>query len=112
MGIGWLYLAAASVGEIGFAALLPATQGLTRIGPTIGVVAVGWATTWALSKAMLTLNPAVAYPIWVGCGVVGVIATASLLYRQPIDLAQFFCISLILSGTIGLKLLEPAAAAP
>jgi|GEM_PF-862592 len=102
---GWTFLAFAAVGEVAFAALLPATQGLSRLWSTSAVIAVGWATTWALSKAMQVLNPAISYSVWVGCGIVGVVMTSTLLHKQPVGGVQLACISLILVGVIGLKLL-------
>lgn len=105
---GWAFLAVAALGEVAFAALLPATQGLSRPGMTVAVIMVGWATTWALSKSMQTLNPAMAYSIWVGCGIVGVVLTSTFFHKQAVNTPQLACIVLILLGVVGLKFLVPS----
>ena len=69
----WVYLAVATVFEIGFAVCMKASEGFTRPWPTAGLVVSAIGGTTCLTLALRTLPVGVAYPIWTGLGAVGTV---------------------------------------
>ncbi|AGW14387.1 DMT family transporter [Megalodesulfovibrio gigas] len=104
MAWGWLLLAA--VCEVAWAVGLKWTDGFSKAGPTVCVVAAMVASMLFLGLAAKTLPLSVAYPIWTGVGVLGVSLFGMLLLQEPASVGKVLCILLICAGAAGLKLLE------
>lgn len=106
----WLYLSIAIVSEIVATSALKAANGFTCWAPSL-LVAVGYASAlYFLSLALRTIPLGVAYAIWSGVGVALIILAGWVLYRQPLDVASFIGIALIVSGVIVLHIYSKAAA--
>jgi quaternary ammonium compound-resistance protein SugE len=61
-----------------------------------------------LGVAVRTLPLGTAYAVWTGIGTVGTAIIGILVFGEPAALARLACVSLIVAGIIGLKLLTPA----
>lgn len=101
----WLFLLAAAVLEIVWAAGLKSTQGFTRPWPSAGVVAAMAASMWLLALAARSLPIGTAYAVWTGIGAVGTAAAGILWFHESASLARLACIALIVLGVAGLKFL-------
>ena len=104
--MAWVYLFVAGLFEIGFAAGLKASDGFSRPVPTLVTLVCLGASLWLLALAMRVLPLGTAYAVWTGIGTMGAVAVGILVGREEFDPARLFCVSLILAGVAGLKLLE------
>lgn len=105
----WLLLCVAIVCEVIATSSLPASNGFTRLGPSV-VVVLGYAAAfYFLSLTLKVIPVGVAYAIWSGVGVSLVTLTGWLFYNQKLDLAGFVGIGLIVAGVVVLNLFSKAA---
>lgn len=103
----WLILFVAGLFEVVWATGLKYSHGFTRLTPSI-VTLVGMVISfYLLAHAMRTLPLGTAYAIWTGIGAVGSVVLGIFLFGESHSLPRLFCVFLIVSGIIGLKLLTP-----
>ena len=100
----WLYLAAAITAETLATSLLKSSEGFTRLGPSLIVVAGYGCAFFFLSLTLRTIPVGVAYAIWSGVGIILVTLVAWLIFGQKIDLPGLIGIGLIVAGVVVLKL--------
>ena len=109
--MAWAYLFLAGVFECGWAIGLKYTDGLTKPAPTILTIGAMALSLWLLSIAIDTIPLGTAYAVWTGIGAVGVAMLGMILFGESRDLPRLICLSLIIIGILGLKLVSPVAAA-
>lgn len=98
--MGYLYLAIAIVAEVIATNALKASQGFTKLVPSL-VVLVGYAVAFYLLALVLkTIPVGLAYAIWAGLGIVLVALAAALLFRQIPDLPGMIGMALIVAGVV------------
>jgi len=106
----WLLLGLAIVAEVIATSALKASEGFTRLGPSV-VVVLGYAVAfYCLSLVLKTLPVGITYAIWSGLGIVLITLVAYVLYGQKIDLAGLLGMGLILAGVVVLNVFSKAAA--
>jgi multidrug transporter EmrE-like cation transporter len=106
----WLVLGIAIVAEVIGTSALKASEGFTRLGPSV-VVVLGYAVAfYCLSLVLRTLPVGVTYAVWSGLGIVLITLVAWLLYGQTIDLAGLIGMGLIIAGVAVLNLFSRASA--
>lgn len=96
----YLYLSLAIIAEVIATSTLKATEGFTRLWPSVVVVLGYMASFWWLSLTLKTLPVGIVYAIWSGVGIVLVAAAAWVFYRQELDLPALLGIGLILLGVL------------
>jgi small multidrug resistance pump len=100
----WIYLAIAIVGEVVATSALKASDGFTKLVPSI-VVAVGYVTAfYFLSMALRSIPVGIAYAIWAGLGVVLITAFSWIYYGQKLDVAAGAGMALIVAGVVVMNL--------
>ena len=105
--MAWSALLLAGAFEIIWVLALKYSEGFTRVGPSLVMVAA-IALSFALLGMSLTSIPfGTAYAVWTGIGAAGAVITGILLFGETADLARIGCILLIIAGTIGLRLVTP-----
>ncbi|MDR2678469.1 MAG: multidrug efflux SMR transporter [Zoogloeaceae bacterium] len=109
MSAHFLYLALAIVTEVAATTALKATDGFTRLMPSLLVVAGYSCAFFFLSLAMKVLPVGVIYAIWSGCGIVLVSVVAWLVYGQTLDVPAVAGIVLVVAGVIVLNLSQSTA---
>ena len=102
--MAWVYLVVAGLFECGWAIGIKYTDGFTKIVPSVLTLAAMAISVWLLSIAMKTIPIGTAYAVWTGIGAVGVAILGMLLFNESKDIARVFCLLLIVSGIVGLKL--------
>lgn len=108
--IAWLLLGLAIVAEVIGTSALKASDGFTRLGPSV-VVVVGYAVAfYCLSLVLKTLPVGITYAVWSGLGIVLITVAAFVLYGQKIDLPGLIGMGLILAGVVVLNVFSKAAA--
>ncbi|QND68907.1 QacE family quaternary ammonium compound efflux SMR transporter [Mesorhizobium loti] len=103
-------LALAIIGEVVATSAMKASEGFTRLGPSI-LVLLGYAAAFFfLSQVLDRIPVGVAYAVWAGGGIVLVALVAWIVYGQRPDLAGFVGMGLILAGVLVLNLLSKTSA--
>ena len=102
----WLALTAAGLLEIGWAVGLKYAQGFTRPVPTALTLAAMIASMWLLAQAARHLPIGTAYAVWTGIGAVGTAILGMVLFGEPRTALRLACITCIVGGIVGLKVLR------
>jgi len=106
--MNWLYLCVAIVLEVVATTALKASDGFTRLWPSV-VVVVGYAAAFYLLALTLRSMPVgVVYAVWSGVGVVLITLVGWLVFNQELDLPAFIGIGLIAAGVIVLNFFSKA----
>lgn len=99
----WVFLVVAGLLEVAWAALLPATRGLTRLVPTAGFLVLLAASMVALAKAAQSIPLGTAYGVWVGIGAVGAALVGIAAHGDPATPARIGFVVLLVVAIVGLK---------
>ena len=106
----YFYLMMAIAGEVVGTSALKASDGMSKIWPSIFVI-IGYALTfWSLSIALKTLPVGIVYAIWSGLGIISIVIIGIFIFEEEFTLLHFFGTALILAGVGILTLLTPAIA--
>ncbi len=96
----WLFLAVAIAAEIVATSALKASDGFSRLWPSLLTVAGYVVSFYFLSLTLRELPVGIAYAIWSGVGIVVISLIGVLLFQQTLDLAAILGIVLIVVGVI------------
>lgn len=102
--MAWVVLIVAGLFEIGWAVGLKYTEGFTRFWPTIATAASMIISLGLLGLALRHLPLGTAYAVWTGVGTTGTALLGIFLFGEPADVARLVCITMIVAGIVGLKL--------
>ncbi len=102
--MAWVFLIVAGLLEVVFALSLKASQGFTRLWPSIGFIVAGAASFMLLSQALRTLPVGVAYAVWTGIGAAGTAVIGMFIFGESRDALKFVSLALLLAGIVGLRL--------
>ena len=96
----WLFLSIAIVSEVIATSALKASEGFSRLWPSLIVVA-GYATAfYFLSLTLKTLPIGVVYAIWSGVGIALIALIGWLVFGQSLDAAAIIGLLLIIAGVV------------
>ena len=102
----WIWLLFAGVLEVTWAVAMKASNGFKVFIPS-AITVVGYILSAVfLAMALKKLPIGTAYAMWTGFGIVGTSVLRIMVFNEEITLPQVICIVLIISGIVGLKLLE------
>lgn len=101
--MAWPLLIVAGLLEVAWASALPATEGLTRLRPTLAFLVLLAASMFALAKAAETIPIGTAYGVWVGVGAVGAAIVGIAVNGDPATPARVFFLCLLVVSIVGLK---------
>jgi small multidrug resistance pump len=102
--MGYLYLSIAIVLEVIATSALQASNGFTRLWPSL-ITTAGYAVAfYCLSLTLRTMPVGIAYAIWSGVGIVLITAVGWVLYRQMLDAPAMIGIALIIAGVLVINL--------
>jgi small multidrug resistance pump len=99
----WVFLAVAIVSEVIGTSALKASEGFSRLGPSLIVVVSYALAFYLLSLTLKTISVGVAYAIWSGAGIVLIGLLAWIIYGQTLDLPAIVGMSLIVAGVVVLN---------
>lgn len=100
----WLYLAIAIISEITATSSLKASEGFTRLVPSV-VVVIGYSLSfYFLSLTLKAIPIGVTYAIWAGLGIVLLAIIGWVFYGQQLDTAAIVGIGFILAGVLIMNL--------
>lgn len=104
LSLGWIFLLLAGACEVIYAALLPRTEGFSRLGASLGCGLFAILSIYLLSLSLRSLPLGMAYAIWVGIGTIGAVCYGTLFMGEPLSVARGLCLLMIIAGIVGLKL--------
>ncbi len=107
--MNYIYLFAAIICEVIATSALKATEGFSRLWPSV-VVVVGYGLAfYCLSLTLRTIPVGIAYAVWSGIGIVLIALAGWIVYRQPLDMPAIIGMALILAGVTIINLFSRTA---
>ena len=106
---GYVYLAVAIVAEVVATSALKATEGFSRLIPSIVVVSGYGLAFYMLSLTLRTIPVGVAYALWCGVGMALISVIGWVVLKQRLDAGAITGIVLIVLGVIVLSVFSKAA---
>lgn len=100
----YLLLAGAIVAEVTATISLKLSEGFSRIGPSIVVVAGYGAAFICLGFALKTMPVAVAYAIWAAVGVALVAVIGVVFFKEAMNPTMVLGLALVIGGVVLLEL--------
>lgn len=112
MATAWWYVLGAGLLEVFWVVGLRATDGFSRLVPSVLVGAAIVGSMYLLSMASRSLAPGTAYAVWVGIGIGGTAIAEAAIARELPSLLRLAFLAMLLGAIIGLRITEtpPAAA--
>lgn len=108
--MNWLYLTIAIVSEVIGTSALKASEGFSKLTPSVLVV-LGYGTAfYFLSLTLKTIPVGIAYAMWSGVGVVLITLVGWIVFGQKVDMAGWLGIFLITTGVVVLNVLSKTSA--
>ena len=105
--MGWAYLLIATAVNIVWVLTLRSTAGYTKLLPSLINISLAIVQVWILARAIQLLPTATAYAVCTGLTGVGVAVLAYALQGEEFGVPKVLCITLIVAGVVGLRLLSP-----
>jgi small multidrug resistance pump len=105
--MAYLYLTIAIVGELIGTSLLKASEGFTKLFPTLGVIVSFVISFFFLSLSLKTIPLNMAYAMWSGLGTVVTVLISVLIWKEKITVGSVIGLILIITGVVVLNLFGP-----
>lgn len=102
--MAWLILIVSGLLEAGWALSLKASDGLSRLWPSVAFFVLLAASMAGLMIALKTLPVGPAYAVWVGIGAVVTAVVGMIVFDDPVNALTIGSIVLIIAGVVGLQL--------
>jgi small multidrug resistance pump len=101
--VAYAFLVAAIAAEVFATSMLKATDGFSRLWPTVACL-TGYLVSFAtLSQALKNVPVGVAYAVWSGLGTAAIVAIGTVFFHEPITLIKVAGIGLIIAGVVTLN---------
>jgi small multidrug resistance pump len=106
----YIFLSLAILFEVVGTTMLKATDGFTRLWPSVVTLVSYAAAFYLLALTMRTIPVGVIYAVWSGAGVVLITLVGWLAYGQKLDAAALVGLSLIVAGVAVVNLFSKTMA--
>ncbi|MTE17990.1 ligand-binding protein SH3 [Streptomyces sp. TRM43335] len=104
--MSWVVLVLSGVLEAVWAAALSASEGFSRLRPSLLFLAALTLSMGGLAYALRGIPIGTGYAVWVGIGAVGTALYGMVALDDPVSVGRVVCLVLIVAGVVGLKVLE------
>ncbi|WP_164815269.1 MULTISPECIES: DMT family transporter [Paenibacillus] len=105
--VAYLFLMISIASELIGTSMLKASQGFTKLAPSIITVAAFVCAFYFLSLSLKTIPLNAAYAIWSGLGSVLTVIISVLIWKEKINAGSIVGIALIIAGVVILQMLGP-----
>ena len=102
--MAWAILIVSGLLEAGWALSLKASDGLSKLWPSVAFFVLLIASMAGLMIALKTLPVGPAYAVWVGIGAVVTAIIGMIAFGDPVSALAIGSIVLIIAGVVGLQL--------
>lgn len=106
----YVYLGVAIVAEVIGTSALKASEGFTRLAPSVVTGVAYLVAFYFLSLVLKTMPTGVAYALWSGVGIVLISAVGYFWFRQTLDAPAIVGLGLIIAGVLVINLLSKSVA--
>ncbi len=106
--MAWALIVFAGVLETGFAVALKASEGLSRLVPSLLFLVFAAGSFTLLSIGLRTLPVGSAYAVWTGIGAVGTAVFGMVVLGESTQTLKLVSIALVVAGVVGLQLSSSA----
>ena len=107
--MAYAYLLIAILSEVLATSMLKASDGFTKLLPSI-ITFIGYSVSFYFLSMVLKYIPiGISYAIWSGLGIVLISIVGLLVFKQELDLPGIFGMILIISGVIVIHLFSGSA---
>ncbi|MEW5562011.1 SMR family transporter [Enterobacter asburiae] len=100
----YLLLLVSVIAETIATSMVKASDGFTRLGPSVAVVAGYAISFYGLAHVVKVLNLGIAYAIWAGMGIILVSLISYFYYHQKLDMPAIIGIAFIIVGVMIINL--------
>ncbi len=107
--MNWVYLTIAILCEVIATSALKASEGFTRLTPSMLVVAGYAAAFYCLSLTLRTIPVGVVYAIWSGAGIALISIIGALFFKQSLDAPAVLGMVLIIAGVVVIQAFSKTA---
>lgn len=98
--MAYIYLAIAIITEVAATSALKASEGFTKLIPSL-IVIVGYGVAFYLLTLVLrTIPVGITYAVWAGLGIVLVVLMGAILYKQIPDIPAVIGMGFIVVGVV------------
>ena len=104
-----MYLAVAIVAEVIATSALKASEGFSRLVPSLVVVAGYGIAFFCLSLTLRTIPVGIVYAIWSGVGIVLIALAGYFVFGQVLDAPALIGMGLIVAGVLVVNLFSRSA---
>ena len=101
--MAWVILIVSGLLEAGWALSLKASDGLSKLWPSVAFFVLLAASMAGLMFALKTLPVGPAYAVWVGIGAVLTAVIGMIAFKDPVNVLTIGSIVLIIAGVVGLQ---------
>jgi quaternary ammonium compound-resistance protein SugE len=109
--VAWILLVLAGLLETAFALALKASEGFTRLWPTVTFAVCAVGSFSLLATARRDLPVGTAYAVWTGIGAAGTAVAGIVWLGESAAVLRLLSICLIVAGVVGLRLASSGSAA-
>lgn len=96
----WLFLSVAIIAEVVATSSLKASEGFTKLWPSL-IVLLGYAIAfYFLSLTLKAIPVGIAYAVWAGLGIVLISLSGWLIFGQKLDVASVLGMAFIVTGVV------------
>ncbi|WP_429886362.1 SMR family transporter [Geoalkalibacter halelectricus] len=96
----WIFLSVAIISEVVATSALKASDGFSRLWPSLIVITGYGAAFFFLSLTLRTIPVGVAYAIWAGAGIALIALVSWLIFGQTLDTPAIIGLLLIVAGVV------------
>lgn len=106
----YVFLGLAIVSEVIGSGFLKASDGFSRLWPSLATVAAFICCFYCLSLALKSIPLGVAYAIWAGLGLVLTALVSVLVFKQKLDLPAILGLVMIVAGVVVINVFSKTTA--
>lgn len=105
--MAYLFLAISIASELVGTSMLKASEGFTKLYPTLFTIVAFVCSFFFISLTMKTIPLNVTYAIWSGVGTVATVLISVLVWKEKISIGSVVGIALIVIGVVVLNMFGP-----
>ncbi|MBX7268116.1 multidrug efflux SMR transporter [Micromonospora sp. Llam7] len=102
--MAYVFLLLAIAAEVTGTSLLKATQGFTRLWPTLGLVVAYLVAFALLAQAVKGIQVGIAYAMWSGLGTAAIVAIGAAFLGEPLTVTKVLGVGIVIAGVVLLNL--------
>lgn len=106
----WIYLSVAILAEVVATSCLKASEGFTKLLPSLVVVLGYGIAFWFLALSLRSIPVGIAYAVWSGAGIVLISLIGWAVFQQSLDAAALVGMGLIVAGVLVIHVFSRAVA--